>query len=205
MKTPTPLSKARPALLANSTHRSRSNQKTTRRVRDSRSALFPKRIVVPIDFSECSLRALQEAISVAKHSRAEVTLIHVVETYPIDYLIAMAETKDVNATLARSAQSRLDDLVAERLAPNGVLANAIVRWGKPSEEIVRTAKDLDADLIVLSTHGYTGWEHALLGSTAERVVQHSPCAVLTIRGPVKTTQENAPPETEPSTNCHRTE
>jgi universal stress protein A len=56
-----------------------------------------------------------------------------------------------------------------------------IRWGKASVEIAEEARDIQADLIVLSTHGYTRLERALLGSTAERVVRSAPCPVLAIK------------------------
>jgi len=56
-----------------------------------------------------------------------------------------------------------------------------VRTGKAFNEINQVASELKADLIVISTHGYTGLKHTLLGSTAERVVRHAPCAVLVVR------------------------
>ena len=60
-------------------------------------------------------------------------------------------------------------------------AEALVRAGQPYYEITTAAKELDVDLIVITTHGRTGLKHALLGSTAERVVRHAPCPVLTVR------------------------
>ena len=56
-----------------------------------------------------------------------------------------------------------------------------VRGGLPSHEIVEAAKEMDVDLIVLATHGYTGWKHFCIGSTAERVVRAAPCPVLVVR------------------------
>jgi nucleotide-binding universal stress UspA family protein len=57
----------------------------------------------------------------------------------------------------------------------------VVRLGHPYQEITDAARELKVDLIVISTHGYTGLKHVLLGSTAERIVRHAPCPVLTVR------------------------
>ena len=65
--------------------------------------------------------------------------------------------------------------------PENVRGQALVRLGQPHREITEAAKELHVDLIVLATHGYTGLKHAFLGSTAERVVRHAPCPVLTVR------------------------
>jgi nucleotide-binding universal stress UspA family protein len=60
-------------------------------------------------------------------------------------------------------------------------STTLLRTGQPHTEIVEAARELGADLIVLSTHGHTGLTHALLGSTAEKVVRHAPCPVLVVR------------------------
>ena len=67
-------------------------------------------------------------------------------------------------------------------------ATAVVRDGKPFEEICHTAKTVGADMIVLTTHGYTGLKHVWLGSTVERVVRHAPCPVLVVRELERRTQ-----------------
>jgi len=67
------------------------------------------------------------------------------------------------------------------VAAMGVSAKMAVRNGLPSHEIVEAAKDLDIDLIIIATHGYTGWKHFCIGSTAERVVRAAPCPVLVVR------------------------
>ncbi|MBI1931639.1 MAG: universal stress protein, partial [Ignavibacteriales bacterium] len=61
----------------------------------------------------------------------------------------------------------------------------IIRTGKPFVEINETARELDIDLIIIATHGHTGMEHLLFGSTAEKVVRKAPCPVLTLREPIK--------------------
>ncbi len=72
-----------------------------------------------------------------------------------------------------------------------VESETIIKTGKPFVEIIETAKEIDADLIIMATHGHTGVEHLLFGSTAEKVVRKAPCPVLTLREPIKGFNYNA--------------
>ena len=90
------------------------------------------------------------------------------------------ETEDINARMMRDGRSMLDELRRRAIAPT-VTSDAVVAIGKPYQEIVATAKKKNADLIVIATHGHTGLKHALIGSTAERVVRHAGCPVLVVR------------------------
>lgn len=141
-----------------------------------------KRILVPIDFSENSMKALRYAAAFARQFDAKVSLLHVVVPVPVaaDYgygpvippyqeEMAIRRIEDQLAALGRK------EVGAERLS------EVAVRCGSAFDEIGRAAKELAVDLIVLSTHGYTGLKHILLGSTAERVVRHAPCPVLVVR------------------------
>jgi len=81
--------------------------------------------------------------------------------------------------IAERAESELQRLAQRELQE--MSAKTLVRIGKPFNEINEAANELKADLIIISTHGYTGLKHTLLGSTAERVIRHAPCAVLVVR------------------------
>lgn len=136
--------------------------------------LFLKRILVPIDFSECSKKALQYAVPLARQFRAELTLLNVIHPYvPVSTLspLPMAMPEGDGAGL-KELQVSIGDSV-----PSATLT----RFGEAWAEIVAVAKEQGADLIVISTHGRTGFEHALLGSTTEKVVRHAPCPVLVVR------------------------
>jgi nucleotide-binding universal stress UspA family protein len=133
-----------------------------------------KKILVPVDFSECSTKALQYAIPLAKQFDAELTLLHVVQPYP-----AVPEMYPVSAESGRDADKELE--VLQRTTCDAVASQTCLRVGTPHLEIVRAAKELGADLIVISTHGHTGLAHVFLGSTAERVVRHAGCPVLVVR------------------------
>jgi universal stress protein A len=66
---------------------------------------------------------------------------------------------------------------------NGLQAELLSRHGNPYEEIVKAAKQFGVDLIIIGSHGYTGWGRLVLGSTAERVMQYAPCPVLVVKDP----------------------
>ena len=86
----------------------------------------------------------------------------------------------MHTALNKGATERLARLAQEQV-PAQFRANTLVRVGKPYHEITSAARELNIDLIVISTHGYTGLKHVVLGSTAERVIRHAPCPVLTVR------------------------
>ena len=140
-----------------------------------------KKILVPIDFSSCAKKALQYAIPFATQHDAELVLLYVAPVpsyaggeYGIIDNSALAEEVCANS------EKRLADLAAKEI-PSGVKVETIARAGSATAEILDVAEKLLADIIVLSTHGYTGLKHVLLGSVAEHVVRHSPCPVLVVR------------------------
>jgi universal stress protein A len=146
----------------------------------SGSRLKVRTIVVPIDFSAESKKALQYASKLASQFGATLKLVHVVETAPfINDLPNVALTRS-DQEIAKESKVRLQALAKDEI-DEPVSVQSGVRIGKPYHEIVSFAKVADADLIVISTHGYTGLKHTLLGSTAERVVRHATCPVLVVR------------------------
>jgi nucleotide-binding universal stress UspA family protein len=139
--------------------------------------LHAKKILVPVDFSETSRYALR----FAEQFGCEIVLLHVVEP---ESVIAGAPTAiDVFAqpeedTIA--AEAELKGLAASsRNRPGSVTLK--VRTGHAPNEINKAAKDLDVDLIIIATHGYTSWRHFCIGSTAEQVVRTATCPVLVVR------------------------
>jgi glycine betaine transporter len=142
------------------------------------------RILVPVDFSAYSERAVEYAISLAGRLGASLDVLHVVED-PLATGVWGGETAIPNLTelreeLVEDAERRLVPYcdAAER-AHVPVVATA--RLGLAAITIVEEAKSLGVDLIVMGTHGRTGVAHLLMGSVAERVLRHAPCPVLTVR------------------------
>jgi nucleotide-binding universal stress UspA family protein len=139
-----------------------------------------KRILVPLDFSKTSVEALQYAKDFAHKFGATVVLVHVVEKPPF---MAGVETNPLvlsEKEIIERAKAELQ-LLASRELDEDITVETLVRKGKPFNEINEAAKVLKADLIIISTHGYTGLKHTFLGSTAERVIRHAPCGVLVVR------------------------
>ena len=141
-----------------------------------------RRILVPLDFSGKSRQALEFAVPLAARYGGTIFLIHVIE--PIDSYSILPGEMGVPAPDSRIAVEpcikRLSALARE-LVPPELFGKVVVHIGRAYYLIVETAKDLEADLIVMTTHGYTGLKHVLLGSTAERVARHAACPVLTVR------------------------
>lgn len=154
------------------------------------------RILVPVDFSAHSDRAVRYAATLASEVGASAELMHVVEdpfragafsseVYPpnlpevLDGVIA-----DANRRLAT---------IRDTMFPHGADVGFTVIVGRPDRDIVEQAKAAGCDLIVMGTHGRTGFSHMLMGSVAERVVRMSPCPVLTVRGAETPARDAAAP------------
>ncbi len=145
-----------------------------------------KKILVPVDFSDYSKNALKYANQFAKFFNAQVSVIYVIEplVYPSDFSLGQVAIPTVEYDMQDKAKEELEVLVKEEF---GDLENSkvIIKAGKPFVEIIETAAEIDADLIIIATHGHTGVEHLLFGSTAEKVVRKAPCPVLSLRDPIK--------------------
>lgn len=150
--------------------------------RVSPTAINLKRILVPVDFSPLSKKALLYAARLARQFQADVTLFHVVEPEippAFDgYMIAPPPIPN-GATANCAGRMKIWVGSARNAGVEHVTSN--IRSGLAAFEIVEAAKELDVDLIVIATHGYTGWKHFAIGSTAERVVRAAPCPVLVVR------------------------
>ncbi len=138
-----------------------------------------KRILVPVDFSECSRKGLQYALAFARQFQAEVSLLHVVPDVIAEPRFSVP-APDLQHALLEEGRRELDEEIQAH-APQASGLKPLVRKGVPFQEIVQAAEELGADLIVVGTHGRTGLKHVLLGSTAERVVRHASCPVLVVR------------------------
>jgi nucleotide-binding universal stress UspA family protein len=143
------------------------------------------RILVPTDFSKHSDNALTYAAAFAEKFGAELTLLHVVQDLSLFVPEAVTISPPVAPPveqLTAAVREALERVIDSRQLRRFTV-HAEVREGSPFYEIVRFAKELDVDLIILGTHGHTGLAHVLLGSVAEKVVRKAPCPVLTVRHP----------------------
>jgi nucleotide-binding universal stress UspA family protein len=132
---------------------------------------------VPVDFSETSKKALQYAVRFAEQFGAKLTVLNAIEpvaTPDFAYHPLLLEADKVK----QATKARLEALCSQ-MGIQG--ARTTTHYGTPFAEICEAARKQKVDLIVIATHGFTGLKHVLLGSTAERVVRHAPCPVLTVR------------------------
>lgn len=143
-----------------------------------------QRILVPIDFSKTSLRALDVAVPLVCDYGAQLLLLSVIEPDPYATGLESVMTSAPEHTLVEDAKANLPR-IAERFVPPSVKSTMLVRVGRAFDVITRIAKEKDIDLIVLTTHGRTGLERVLMGSTAERVVRHAHCPVYVVRSSVR--------------------
>jgi nucleotide-binding universal stress UspA family protein len=142
-----------------------------------------KTILVPVDFSSHSEKAVETAVEFAKAFGAEVHLLHAYSlpvgvVGPYDYQIPA----NILTDMRESAKKRVDEEVG-KLADSGVPASGVITEGLPTQAILDTAEQLGADLIVMGTRGLTGLKHVVLGSVAERTIRQAACPVLTVHVP----------------------
>jgi nucleotide-binding universal stress UspA family protein len=146
-------------------------------------------ILVPIDLSDESYRALEFALPLAQRFGATVHVVHVYEGARQLSSIATAPGLFSDGEIAR----RVSKEARRRGGGAPHPRNCHVRSGKPFREVVAAAEELKADLIVIATHGHGGLKHLMLGSTAEKTVRYARCPVLVVRqaarGPIKTAME----------------
>ncbi|MCG3174016.1 MAG: TRAP-T-associated universal stress protein TeaD [Myxococcota bacterium] len=143
-----------------------------------------QKILVPVDFSANSRPAIDAAISLAQQTGGSVTLVHVSEIPALiggGPLSAEVPATFNYAAVRKAVLEQVERQFKELTASLGVPVETVTKEGVPFNEIIHTAESIGADLIVMGTHGYTGFKHLLIGSVAEKVVRGSPIPVLTIR------------------------
>jgi universal stress protein E len=139
----------------------------------------PASILCPIDFSSASRRALRNAVHLARTFEARLTVVHVVET---------ASSWVTRVLTGEDPQDKVEDADAaleQALQPidhAGVEVESVVLEGKPAQQIVATARERGADLLVMGSVGRTGLDRLFLGSVATRVLRQLPCSMITVKG-----------------------
>jgi nucleotide-binding universal stress UspA family protein len=182
MKTKVKLSSKRAASTRSNHRRSglpKAQLKLPGSLRSPSSPIQIKSILVPIDFSPASEKALAYAVPLAKLFGARLTLLHVLEPVATPDFAAFPLAME-NDKAMRASRLQLER-VASDLKLRSLAEKFLVRNGRAFNEITSAARTLKSDLVVISTHGRTGLKHVLMGSTAEKVVQHAPCPVLVVR------------------------
>ncbi len=141
------------------------------------------KILYPTDFSDPSAYALNYAAEMAKLFDAELELLHVMldESQLVSFYLPQITVQNLAKDMEEGATAKLQEFIANAKVLEGVRYKYTMAKGIADEEIVRVAQESGTDLIVIGTHGRTGFEHVLFGSTAEKVVRKAPCPVLSVR------------------------
>jgi universal stress protein A len=148
----------------------------------------PRRILWPTDFSPLSFTGARYARGFRDVFKAELHVIHAVPP-PLTPDLAVALPAEVPVAFAddeliAACRKRLAEIIPEQFGSAAGIVSDVI-FGNPWPAICQYAKQAEIDLIVLTTHGRTGLRHVLIGSTAERIVQHAPCPVLVVKNPEK--------------------
>jgi nucleotide-binding universal stress UspA family protein len=143
-----------------------------------------RRVMHPTDFSRASTPAFKRAVEMAKSNRSELLLVHVMGPavpFMADGYVSPQVYEDLEVASRAAAQKHLRKLV-EKAKQGGARVKALLLEGVAHERIAQAARSRKADLVVIGTHGRTGFARLFLGSVASRVLAVSPCPVLTVRG-----------------------
>lgn len=150
-----------------------------------------RRILVTTDFSDTSLEAYPVAVELASHFGSELVMVHVlpldaptpwdIPPYA-DFGLAALPIPEYETQVKDEVERRLANAAAKG-APAGMKVRTLVGRGDAAAEVARLALAEKIDLIVLATHGWTGWRHLVFGSVAEKILREAPCPVLSIRKP----------------------
>lgn len=140
-----------------------------------------KRMLVPVDFSDCSLNAFEYGPLIAQRAKISMTLLHVLEpvSYGLDFTLPHVAEHESSKT---AVTKRLSEL-ASTLTAVGLTSDSLISGGLPVDSILDMARAQSIDMIVMGTHGRRGLSHTLFGSVAEAVLRRSSCPVLTVRSP----------------------
>ncbi len=142
-----------------------------------------KQVLCPVDFSDLSKQAFQNAIQFSKVFQAELVVITVSEEVESTSVFMKQSYTDVNKESYKYSEQQLDDLLEENNT-SGISVRKEIRQGKPAEEILNAVEDVSPDLLFMGTHGRSGIKKLLIGSVAEKVLKEDPCAFIAIHSPV---------------------
>ena len=143
-----------------------------------------KRIIVPIDFSDCSRKALEYAVATARAHSSKLTILHVYEGSFVEPYVKAAnseeEANEIMKEIERVNETKYDEFL-KTVDLSGVEYEKLLEKGIPETEIVDIAMEKQANLIVMGTHGRSGIKHILIGSTAEEVVRAVHCDIIIVK------------------------
>ena len=143
-----------------------------------------KKILIPFDFSETAELALEHAVFMAKLHKADIILLHVIESYSFTSAISQAFGKsqsEFEQKIETSANERLKELTSKLHHDSGMGVQFRTESGKIYKSIVSVAEEMDVDVILMGTHGVSGFQEFLVGSNTYRVVMSAPCPVISVQ------------------------
>jgi len=142
--------------------------------------MLPKTVLVPTDFSDHAERATDYACELARKLGARVILLHAYALPSVGFPESIGFGAELAGRVVTVAEEALR-AAKERRQASGVEIVTVAREGDPRDLILGTIEEHHADLVCMGTHGRRGLARAMLGSVAEEIVRHAPCAVLTLR------------------------
>lgn len=141
-----------------------------------------KTILVPVDFSETSDIALEHAVFMTKMNKAELIMLHVIETFSFTSAIGHAmKGTSFEAQAEEMVQKKLDETIERIKKKDGINVQTKIELGRIHKMILKTANESNADLIIMGTHGVSGFQEFMVGSNASRIMSASSCPVLTVQ------------------------
>jgi len=144
----------------------------------------PKKILVPVDFSDRSEICLAKALEIAENVGSKIVLLHVVEKKEDELLnmyLSKEQLEKINDDIKTHAENQLDELIAKVGSGKSIDIEKRVVFGIPYDVIVRLTEEEDFDLVVIASHGRSGIEKFFYGSTTEKVVRRAACSVLLVK------------------------
>ena len=141
---------------------------------------FIKKILIPYDFSETADLSLEHAVFMAKLMKAEITLLHIVETVSFTSAISHA-LSGFEKKIETATNEKLDQLAHDIHMKSGITLSVRTEVGRIYKKICQVAREIEADIVVMGTHGSSGYQKFTVGTNTSRVVQESPCPVISVQ------------------------
>lgn len=138
------------------------------------------RILIPYDFSETAALSLEHAVFMAKLYKAEVLLLHIIETVSFTSALSSAKGSGEKKIEAES-NAKLQEIAKSIHANNGIIVNTVTEVGRIYKKIVEVAEKMNVDLIIMGTHGVTGYKRWNVGTNTSKVVEEAPCPVISVQ------------------------
>lgn len=145
-------------------------------------------ILIPYDFSDTAALALEHAIFMAKLCKAKISLLHVIETYSFTSAISNAFSKsqsEFESKIEETTKEKLKGIADDIHKKSAIKVDYVAEVGSIYKQIIKVANDINANMIIMGTHGASGVSEFLLGSNAYKVVSGSPCPVITVQSHAK--------------------